>query len=126
MNKIFAFDYDNTLAEHGGKIDREMSGILSKMILGGYKISIITSRTMYWLEKNNINILEMIFPDFSNLSNLDIKRINENFILYTGRGNEKFSPEISNGKFNFYEKVSYRKSLTLEQVFEIQEIIKRL
>ncbi len=125
MNKIFAFDYDDTLAEHGGKIDREMSGILSKMILGGHKISIITSRTMYWLEKNNINILEMIFPDFSSLSNLDIKRIKENFILYTGRGNEKFSPEISNDKFNFYEKVSYRKSLTLEQVFKIQEIIKQ-
>ena len=125
MNKIFAFDYDNTLAEHGGKIDREISEILSKMISEGHKISIITSRTMYWLEKNNINILEMIFPDFSKLSNLDIKRIKENFILYTGRGNEKFSPEPSNGKFNFYEKVSYRKSLTLEQVFEIQEIIKQ-
>lgn len=125
MNKIFAFDYDNTLAEQGGRIDSEMSGILSKMILEGHKISIITSRTMHWLEKNSINILEMIFPDFSNLSNPDIKKIKENFILYTGRGNEKFSFEFSNGKFNFYEKVSYRKSLTLEQVFKIQEIIKQ-
>ncbi len=125
MNKIFAFDYDNTLAEHGGKIDSDMSKILSKMILSGFKISIITSRTMYWLEKNNINILEMIFSDFSKLSDIDIKKIKENFILYTGRGNEKFSPEISNRKFNFYEKASYRKSLTLEQVFEVQEIIKQ-
>lgn len=124
MNKIFAFDYDNTLAERGGEIDREMSGILSKLILKGSKISIITSRNMNWLEKNNINFLGMIFPDFSKLSILDIKRIKENFILYTGRGNEKYCPEISNGKFNYYECISYRKSLTLEQIFEIQEIIK--
>lgn len=124
MNEIFAFDYDNTLAEKGGEIDGEMSRVLSKIILSGSKISIITSRTMYWLEKNNINILRMIFPDFSKLSNSDIKKIKKNFILYTGRGNEKFFPEISKGNFNFYEKISYRKHLTLEQVFKIKEIIK--
>ncbi len=125
MNKIIALDYDNTLAEHGGKIDKEMSAVLSKIILDGYKVSIITSRTMYWLEKNDINILSMIFPDVSRLSNTNLKRIKENFVLYTGRGNEKFIPKRSKDIIKFEEEVSYREHMTPNEIFKIQEIIKR-
>jgi len=125
MNKIIAFDYDNTLAEHGGKIDKEMSEILSKIILNSHKVSIITSRTMYWLEKNDINILGMIFPNISRLSGTDIQKIKKNFILYTGRGNEKFILKEFKGIIKFEEEVFYREHMTPDDVFKIKEVIKR-
>lgn len=124
MNKIIAFDYDNTLAEHGGVIDKELAEIISDIILNKNKVSIITSRTMPWLKKNDLNILKMIFSKQNRLSIQDIKKIKENFVIYSGRGNEKFVPSVKNNILVLNEEMSYRKQMTENESFKIQEIIK--
>jgi len=124
MNKILAFDYDNTLAEHGGIIDKEMAKIISDIILNKKKVSIITSRTISWLKKNDLDILKMIFPKQSVLSAQDINNIKENFIIYSGRGNEKFIPVVKNNILVLNEEITYRKQMTENESFKIQQTIK--
>src|SRR3989344_8478298 len=124
-NRYFAFDYDNTLAEKGGKIDSSLSDILLNIILKGNKVCIITSRSMFWMKKNGINILDMIIPKKEYLSKEEIKKITNNFIIYTGRGNEKFFPNFVDKMWILSEDISYNKFMTMEDIFKIQEIIKK-
>jgi SAM-dependent methyltransferase len=79
---------------------------------------------MSWLRKNDLDILKMIFQKQETLSAQDINNIKENFIIYSGRGNEKFIPAVKDNILALNEEISYRNQMTENDSFKIQQTIK--
>lgn len=123
-NEHTVFDYDNTIAEFGGNVDYKIAEKIFHMILKGKKVSIVTSRSRLWMKKNNIDILGTIFS-YDKLNYKSLKKISENFLVYTGRGNEKFFPKIEKKGLFLSEDTIYNSCMTFSEIVKIKEIINK-
>lgn len=123
-NEHWVFDYDNTLAEKGGKIQPKIAQIIRNQVLHEKKIAIITSRSMQWIRKNKIEILDNLFPLYK-IETRNLKKIAKNFTLYCGRGNEKFFLKVRKNKLVLVEDSNYCSPMSMDEVSKIQTIIKK-